>query len=130
MQDQFIRDWSKVFINLCKNLQWNDIIRDLESASDVSMEKNYFVKYPFLPDNKFVSAIDKQKMIFYHLCYHVKAAYLANRFTEARKILRWLSSKYEKKLLLEESNMSPIMRNLKFPDFIIRTMQKIKNSAG
>ena len=84
----------------------------------------------FSPGADIIRKIDFKKLMFFHLCYHVKAAYLASRFSEARKILKHLNEHYDASWLSVESNMPPIVRNLKFPDLVIRTMQKLKNVAN
>ncbi len=129
-QQKFIRDWSYVFINLCKNLKWTELVSELKIATSLSGELDYFMQFPFTPDQDKIKLIDKKKMMFYHLCYHIKASYLDKRFSDARKTLNWVKKNYDARLLSNEKSIPPIIRNLKFPDFIIRLMQNIKGKSA
>ena len=128
-QHKFIEDWARVFFNLCKNLEWIDTINEMKKALGVNDDLDYFKEFSFTPAPQLINKVDKKKLLFYHLCYHVKAFYIANRFNDARKLLQYVHAHYPADWISEERAIPPIIRNLRFPNFVIRFMQRIRNIA-
>jgi len=128
LQDQFMDDWSAVFINLCKNLGWNDIIEEL-TATGLLPEKALSFYYPFSfnPDAAIYEKADKRKIVFYYSCYLLKALYWSGSHDKAGWLLKKLKTEYPVEWMKNEKDIPAIMKKLALPHFVLKAIKKIKN---
>ena len=128
--DRFMADWNKTFVNLCNNLGWNSLNDKLRSTGVVDDSVfNWHYKFSFTPDKKIVEKVDKDKLLFYHLCYVLKDLYWNSHRPEARHLLAWLKKNYSVTLLKNEEKIPPIMKKLALPDpvlLILKRLNRIK----
>ncbi len=128
-QHKFIGDWLRVFVNLCRNLRWDDVLNELKLALGSSGNIDYYKPFPFEIRTDLVDRVDKRKLLFYHLCYHVKAYYIADRFDDAKRTLKYIKANFDPAWINAEKSIPPVIRNLKYPDFVIKFMQKLKKNS-
>jgi len=86
-QNRFIKDWNRVFINLCKNLGWEEITARAKQTGffdDAFLSSDPFT---FAPRTDIAGAVSGEKVYFYHLCYTFKAYYWAADYRMAKKYL-------------------------------------------
>jgi len=127
-QDKFIGDWNRVFVNLCKHLDWNDVLGEIKSSEFFSEEALVFY-YPlnFIPEKTFLTTADKEMIIFYHYCYMLKAFYWSNQREKARELLKYILKQYPDVWIKNEKDIQPIMNKLALPDGLLRLLKRIKN---
>jgi len=124
--DRFMADWNKTFINLCNNMGWNTLNDRLKTTGIVDESVygwNY--KFNFIPEKKIVEKVDKDKLLFYHLCYILKDLYWNARRPEARHLLSWLKKNYSVTQLKNEEKIPPIMKKLALPDPVLLILKKL-----
>lgn len=124
--DRFIADWNKTFVNLCNNIGWNSLIDELRATGIVEpsvFDWNY--KFSFTPEKKIVEKVDKEKVLFYHLCYVLKDLYWNAHRPEARHLLAWLKRHYSVTQLKNEEKIPPIMKKLALPDPVLLLLKKL-----
>ena len=126
MQDRFIKDWHVVFRNFLISADWNEEKKILESVSVLERERNEMSLPPVKLINTNLEKVNREKTLFFHLCYQVKALYIQDRFREAKKLLQFLDGFAEPGWLDSEKSIPPIRRNLKYPPFVIKLMQRLK----
>lgn len=127
-QDKFIGDWSRTFVNLCKNLGWNDLQKEMSSSGFFDEGTlAYKLPFSFLPDKSIVDAADKRKILFYHYCYVLKAFYWSGRLDKAKQLLKMLKENYPYEWLMDEKDIPPMMKKLALPGFVLKTLKRIKN---
>jgi glycosyltransferase involved in cell wall biosynthesis len=126
-QDRFMNDWSSAFVNLCKNVAWNDILDELK-ASGFLTEKvlEFYYPFSFTPDKNLLQKADKKKILFYHYCYLLKAFYWGGQMDQAGKLLTQLRKQYSSEWLKKEKDIPKITKKLALPGFVLRTLKKIK----
>jgi len=128
-QDKFIGDWSRVFINLCKNLQWDDLLVQIKNSEIVSeQELNYYSPFHFQVNEQILDNADKKKILFYQYCYLFKSAYLSGDRKKARKIAAILTAKFSSAWLENEKHIPQILQRLKLPEPLLQTLIKIKTA--
>lgn len=126
-QDKFIGDWNRVFVNLCKNLGWNDLLDDLRSTGFMD-EKilDYFNCFDFIPSKDLFTNVNKEKILFFHYCYVLKNLYFIGQREEARRLLKHLRGHYSAEWLKDEKDISPIIVKLNLPDSVLKVLKRIK----
>jgi glycosyltransferase involved in cell wall biosynthesis len=126
-QDRFIDDWSSVFINLCKNIGWSDIHKEL-NASGFLPEKvrDFYYPFSFTPDINILQIADKRKILFYHYCYVLKAFYWSGKLDKASELLKQLKEEYPYDWLKVEKDIPAIMKKLALPSFFLKALKKLK----
>ena len=131
-QNKFVGDWSQVFINLCKNLKWEDILATIKKDNilhDYSF--SYYFPFEFQVSKEIINKADKERIIFYHYCYLLKAFYLARDTEKARKVAVLLKNRFSKKWLRDEKHIYQILTRLKLSspvlDFIIGLKKNYQN---
>jgi hypothetical protein len=126
-QHKFIGDWNRVFFNLCKNLGWNDVIEDIRSSGFFAEEIfTYDFAFSFSANPDVLSSVDKQRMLFYHYCYLVKALYWSGELKKAKELLRLLKQRYPAAWIGDEKDIPGIARKLSLPGFVLETLKKVK----
>lgn len=125
-QDKFIGDWSRVFVSLCKNLHWNDVLDKMKSSGIFTEEVlDFFEPFTFAPDMKILNIADKRKILFYHYCYVLKAFYWSGQRDKARQLLKNLQDAYPADWLKNEKDIPQLTRKLMLPDIFLRALKKI-----
>jgi hypothetical protein len=124
--DRFMADWNKTFVNLCNNLGWNSLNDKLRSTGVVDDSVfTWHYKFSFTPDKKIVEKVDKDKLLFYHLCYVLKDLYWNSHRPEARHLLAWLKKNYPVTQLKNEEKILPIMKKLALPDPVLLLLKRL-----
>jgi glycosyltransferase involved in cell wall biosynthesis len=127
-QDKFIGDWSRVFVNLCKNLGWNDMLDEMRSSGFFEEEVlAYYDPFVFTPEKDINRYADKKKILFYHYCYMLKAFYWSGQREVARRMLKHLKHSYPSEWIKNEKDFSIIIKKLGLPDILLRVIKKIKS---
>lgn len=126
-QDKFIGDWTRVFVNLCKNLGWNDITDNLKSGGFIKEDVlDYYSPFDFNPYENIIGKANKNKILFFHYCYVLKNFYYSGQREEARKLLKYLWSRYPAVWLKNEKDIPPVIAKLMIPDIFLDGLKKIK----
>ena len=126
-QDKFIEDWTLVFVSLCKKLKWHEVLDEMKTTAlfddFLSSEP---LSFSFTQDKNITGAVDKRKILFYHLCYVLKSFYHAGRLDKARKLLKWLKKNYPAQLLKNEKFIPEIITRMRIPEPFLRLLIAIK----
>lgn len=126
-QDNFIDDWSRTFVNLCKNLGWNDILNQMQASGFVDDGVlNYYKPFEFLPDKSKIANADKKRILFYHYAYVLKSFYWSGQADRAKQLLKMMKENYPRHWLMQEKDVPPIIKKLALPGIILRTLKKFK----
>lgn len=126
-QDKFIGDWNRVFVNLCKNLKWNDLLDDLRSTGFMDEKVlDYYNCFDFIPDKDIFTNVNKEKILFFHYCYLLKNLYFFGQREEARRLLKHLRGHYSAEWLKDEKDIPPIIAKLSLPDSMLKVLKRIK----
>ena len=121
---RLVEDWTRTFSNLCRNLEWHDIIEKMQGIPQLSGFLNYY--YPFKANERIISGVNKELALFYHLCYWLKSCYQYNRREDARQFLIILKENYPAEWLAKEKHISQIIKRLKFPDRLLNVLITLK----
>ena len=126
-QHKFSTDWSKTYVNTCKNLGWSNILDEIY-ASDFfdDAAKGWFTKFSFEPDSSIVNKTDREKTLYYHYCYILKALYWNGQHDKSRELIKMLKKKYPAGWLAAEKDVSAILKKLALPGFVLQTLKMIK----
>ncbi|MBI1343038.1 MAG: glycosyltransferase [Terrimonas sp.] len=125
-QDKFIIDWCRVFVNFCKNAGWDDTLTKLSSVSPLQEAIPYFQPFNFEPDPGILSSIDKEKALFYHLCYQVRSLFASGKIAASRKMLARIKKEFPGAWLQSEKLIPFITTRLFWPDFVLIAIRKIR----
>lgn len=126
-QDKFIGDWNRVFVNLCKHMNWTDVLDEIKlSGYFKDDELAYYYNFNFSPDQHIVETADKKKILFYHYCYMLKAYYWSNQRVKARSLLTYLRKQYPAHWIAKEKDIPAIIRKLALPDGLLKVVKRIK----
>jgi glycosyltransferase involved in cell wall biosynthesis len=126
-QHKFMADWSRVFSNLCRNLQWNEVLAAIKSSGFFDDKIfDYRSVFTFKADQRILNDVDKKRMLFYHYCYLTKALYWNGELDKAAKLLKFLKQSYPAGWLKDEKDIPGIMRKLSLPGFVLKTLKKVK----
>ena len=126
-QDNFIGDWTKSFINLCKNTEWNDVLQEMESTGLYDRnDLDWFQPFTFAADKQILVKADKRKTLFYHYTYVFKAFYWSGQMDKAKQLLGILKSDFPDAWLNDEKGYLPMIKKLAMPGFMLRLLKKIK----
>lgn len=124
---KFMSEWDRCFIDLCYDLGWTSLIYKMKSTGvfDESIfEWRY--KFDFAPEKEIIKKADKEKVLFYHLCYVLKDLYWTGNHEKARTMLAWLKTNYPADLLRKEKDIPPIIAKLALPEFLLNVLKKVK----
>lgn len=127
-EEKFIKDWNRVFINLCKNFGWDDVLGELKKIGVFSEPLEYYYKFDFQPEQQLIDRVDKKLLLFYHLCYSLKAYYWTRRIRESRKLAAYLLKNYSLSLVMNEKAVKPILVKIMVPRFIMNTARDLRRS--
>ena len=123
---RFMGDWSRTFVNLCKNMGWDSLNDTLRSIGVVDESVfNWHYKFSFTSEKEIIEKVDTKKLLFYHLCHVLKDLYWNAHRSEARRLLAWLKNHYSVKQLKEEEKIPPIMKKLALPDPVLIILKKL-----
>ena len=126
--DKFIGDWSRVFVNLCKNLGWNDVIADMKRSGFIPGETlDFYTPFSFAPGLNIANNTDKHKVLFYHYCVVLKAFYWSDQHDKATGLLKYLRGKYPAVWLKNEKGIPQMAMKLMLPRIMLRVLKKIKH---
>lgn len=126
-QDKFIGDWTRVFVNLCKNIGWNDLLTDMNESGVIDKDiLDFHYPFTFTPDKTILDSTDKKKIMFYHYCYVLKALYWNGHMDKAGNLLKKLRSEYSYDWLMDEKDIPSIIKKLALPGFVLNVLKKIK----
>lgn len=62
---RFVEDWKRVFVNLCKNLEWKEVLNVLHSMNYTTGPGAPHAPYRFTVKTK----LDPQSALYHHLCF-------------------------------------------------------------
>jgi glycosyltransferase involved in cell wall biosynthesis len=62
---RFVEDWKKVFVNLCKNLGWQEELEFLRTLRSYRHELAFYSPYAFAADRP----LNSTAALFHHLCF-------------------------------------------------------------
>jgi len=128
-QDKFIGDWNRVFISLCKNLKWDDLLIEMKNTLIVSEQAlSYYSPFNFPVDRKILAGADKKKILFYQYCYLFKSAYLSGDRKKARKLASILTTKFTTEWLANEKHIPQIINRLKLPEPLLKILIRVKTA--
>lgn len=126
-QYKFIDDWSRVFVNLCKNIGWNDLLDDMKASGFFSEGVlDFYSPFSFSPERDFLRKVDKKKILFYHYCYVLKDLYWTGQMDKAGILLKRIKENYPDEWIRDEKEIPVIIKKLALPRFILKTMKRIK----
>jgi glycosyltransferase involved in cell wall biosynthesis len=128
----FSQDWNKTFINLCKNLDWNESMGALRKSGVIEEDQlEYFQSFSFQPSAAIIGSIDTKKVLFYHFCILLKSFYHTGQREKARSLAKYLKANYPVTLLDAEKHIPQILTRLQMPDSLLDLligMKKLANS--
>ncbi|HEU4859387.1 MAG TPA: glycosyltransferase family 2 protein [Chitinophagaceae bacterium] len=124
--NKFIKDWKKTFICLCKNLSWQDELEFLRSTGLYEGEIDYHHSFSFRPDETIVSAVDKRKALCFQLGHVLKDLYWTGKVDEARRLMKILKGNFSDSWINEDPRLAVILSKLRIPEFILRSMKRIR----
>ena len=125
---RFSDDWSRVFINLCKNLQWDELLSELKTPGVVNEELfSFFYPFSFRPNEMIIKKLPKQKILFYHFCILLRSYYHTGNRKKARRLAHYIKKKYCREWLVSEKYIPEILMRVKIPEPLLGLMLGIKN---
>lgn len=128
-EHRFSEDWTSVFVNLCKNLGWDELLDVLKTPGVVDENiLSFHYPYTFKPVEELVANLDKDKILFYHLCSLLKSFYHTGSREKARALAGYMRKKYPLKQLLGEKHISQVLTRLKMPDPILDLFIHLKKA--
>jgi len=126
-QDNFIVDWTRSFINLCKNVEWDDLLKEMElTGLYQKRDLDWFEPFSFTPGQHILVKAQKRKILFYHYTYMFKAFYWSGQMDKAKQLLAILKSDFPAAWLNDEKAYLPMIKKLAMPGFVLRLLKKIK----
>jgi glycosyltransferase involved in cell wall biosynthesis len=129
-ESRFAIDWNKTFINLCKNLGWNELLGELRKTTVIEHEQmEYYQPFVFHPSASLINGVDKRKIIFYHCCILLKSFYHTGQRDKARLLLKYLQGNYLSAWLQSEKHIPQIISRLKIPESMLSLMIELKKSV-
>ena len=128
-QHKFIGDWNRSFVNLCKNVKWDDLLSTIKNDNILEQEFfSYHYPFAFLVNEELIDKADKKRVLFYHYCYVLKAAYLAGERKKAREIVILLKKKFSREMLNAEKYIPQILVRLKLPESVLSFIIGLKKN--
>jgi glycosyltransferase involved in cell wall biosynthesis len=124
---KFMNEWNRSFIDTCYGLGWTSLIYKMKSTgvfNESIFEWRH--KFEFTPEKDIIKKVDKEKLLFYHLCYVLKDLYWTGNHDHARVLLEWLRTNYSIELLKKEKDLPPIIHKLALPEFLLQMLKKVK----
>ena len=126
-EHRFSDDWSRTFINLCKNLNWDDLLLELKEPGVVDEKLlSFYYPFPFRPNDAITTNIRKKKILLYHFCILLRSYYHTGNRHKAAILGRYLKKKYPRELLLSEKYIPEIFTRLKIPESLLRLILALK----
>ncbi len=126
-ESMFINDWNKVFINVCRNAGWEEIVNEISQTNIFEKDLlSFYYPFSFTPDKKILNQADKKKIVFYHYCYTLKSWYNSGLIENSKNLAKLISEKYPLSWVQNENGVPLIMKRLKLPTVVIRVLKKIK----
>jgi glycosyltransferase involved in cell wall biosynthesis len=128
-QHKFINDWNRTFVNLCRNLEWNDVLSEIDSAGVLDEQtRSYYSPFFFQVNDEILKNINKKQTLFYHFCYIVKSSYLSGDRKKTRKLVSVLKKNFPRSWLENEKHIPQILLRLKLPEFLLGFLTTLKQS--
>jgi glycosyltransferase involved in cell wall biosynthesis len=128
-EHKFVGDWSRVFLNLCKNLKWEDILTTIKRDGILNDSCfSYYSPFKFQVNQGIINKVDKERIIFYHYCYLLKAFYLARDKEKAKNVAALLKNRFSKKWLKDEKHINQILTRLKLPSPVLNFIIELKKN--
>lgn len=124
--NKFIVDWKKSFVNLCKNLGWDEELLILKNTGLFEKEIEYYHEFAFTPVERINSGINRKKATCFHLGHVLKDLYWNDRREEGRILLRLMEKEFRSEWLNEDQRLVGVIAKLKLPEFAIRSLKAIK----
>jgi glycosyltransferase involved in cell wall biosynthesis len=125
--NKFISDWKKSFVNLCKNLAWDENLDILRDTKLFAGEMNYFHAFSFQPETTIVSSINIRKSLCFHLGHLLKDLYWNNCIADARKLMKMMENNFSQDWIKEDPRLASVMAKLRLPEFALKSLKTIKN---
>lgn len=125
----FIKDWKKTFVNLCKNLSWNEELTILQETGLYQDEINYFHPFTFEPVQTIVTGINRQKALCFQLGHVLKDLYWTYRVPEAKKMMRLMEQRFPAEWFKEDERLMIIRRKLRIPTGLLQLLRTIKKNG-
>jgi glycosyltransferase involved in cell wall biosynthesis len=123
---RFINDWKKSFVNLCKNLSWNNELSILRDTGLFDQELKYHRAFSFQPDPGIIKDINSQKALCFHLGHIIKDLYWNNRIDDAKNLLKMFDGNFPASWVKEDQRLTQVIKKLNMPGFILSSLKKVK----
>ena len=124
--NRFISDWKNSFLNMTKNLQWSEELTYLKKVGLYNGDVINGIPYRFEPDGDIVSAIDKKKVLFFHLGHILKDLYWIGAVDQAKEIKKIMERDFKKEWWSEDPRLNVIAAKLNYPAFALKLGRAIK----
>jgi len=124
--NQFIDDWKKAFVNLCKNLNWKKELELMNRSGVFRDELDFYYPFNFECEPIIINSIEREKAIYFHLGNVLKDLYWTGRLDEASGLMKLLESNFQKKWIEEDRRLETVCRKLKIPRFVLKSIKKVK----
>ena len=126
-EHRFSDDWSRTFINLCKNLQWDDLLSELKVPGVVDENLlSFYYPFSFRANDAIIDSLQKKKILFYHFCILLRSYYHTGNRHKARILAHYLKMKYPQDWLAAEKYIPEIFLRLKVPETLLGLMLGMK----
>ena len=126
-QSSFISDWNRVFVNLCKNAGWDDVLKEISLSGFFEKELfSFYVPFSFTPDRSILDKADKKKIVFYHYSYLLKSWYRSGWVGKSKKLSELIRKNYPPDWWKNEDGLLLIMKRLMIPTVVLWPLKKIK----
>lgn len=122
---RLIEDWTRTFANVCKNLGWDSNIEKMKTLPQLAPFLDYY--YPIKTDPVIISKADKERALFYHLCYWVKSCYQYKQRSDARQILAMVKRDFPAEWVRNERHIPQIIRRLRIPDPVLDVLVTLRH---
>jgi glycosyltransferase involved in cell wall biosynthesis len=123
---KFIGDWKKIFVNVCKNLSWNEELTLLKNTGLYTNELSHGHSFSFTPDKNTIVGVNSKKATCFHLGHVLRDLYWNVRINEAKELMKLMQENFPEEWINEDTRLPVIMTKLKLPGFAIRSIRKIK----
>jgi len=124
--NQFIGDWKKTFVNLCKNLNWKKGLELMNAGGVFKDELDFYYPFNFKCEPVIISSIQPEKAIYFHLGHVLKDLYWTGKLEEASALMNLLENNFPKNWIKEDSRLETVCRKLKIPRFVLKSIKKVK----
>jgi glycosyltransferase involved in cell wall biosynthesis len=128
--EKFRQDWNKVFLSLCSHLGWQDLIEQAYSFVPELRTGAPLLAYQFDPEEKIISRLDRQKVLYYFLADLLLHYYWYDERARARQLVAKLKRSFPAAWLREDKRVNAVIFKLRLPDFLLGRLKSLKQSLN